>query len=87
MWLLIMKIKSILIAEDLIIFLEKRKLWNQYKKVKKLLLDWYIKSVKFKLREPKKDKIYYFRINKQYRVFWKLEGNVFKIVDINDHQN
>jgi hypothetical protein len=43
------------------------------------------KQADFKLRQPKKDWIYYFRINKQYRGFWVIEWKIFKITDINDH--
>jgi len=81
-----MKIDEVLIAEDLINFLEKRNLWKQYKKSKQFLLEWHFKSVDFKIREPKKNKIYYFRINRQYRAFCKLEWNLLKVFDINDHQ-
>ena len=80
-------IEKILIAEDLIDFLEKRNLWNQYKKCKNYLLNWFLNKVRFKLRQPKKDWIYYFRINKQYRALAKLEWKVLKVFDIDNHQN
>ena len=82
-----LKLEQVLIAEDLIDFLEKRWLEKQYQKAKTFLLKWYFSLIKFKLRQPKQDKIYSFRINKQYRVFWIIEWNVFKVVDVNDHQN
>jgi len=82
-----MNFEKILIAEDLIDFLEKRGLWKQYKKVKNFLLEWHFSLIKFKLRKPKHDKIYSFRINDKYRVFWKVEWDLFKVVDISDHQN
>ena len=80
-------INKILIAEDLINFIEKRKLDNQYKKAKNYILKWLFRQVNLKLREPKRDKIYYFRINKQYRAICKIEWDILKIFDIDNHQN
>ena len=80
-------IDKILISSDLINFIEKRNLANQYKKAKSYILKWFFKQVDLKLREPKKNKIYYFRLNKQYRAICKLEWNILKIFDIDDHQN
>ena len=80
-------INKILIAEDLIDFIEKRKLDNQYKKAKNYILKWLFRQVNLKLREPKRDKIYYFRINKQYRAICKIEWDILKIFDIDNHQN
>lgn len=81
-----MIIEKVLISNDLIDFLEKRNLWKQYKKVKQFLLDWHFKSAKFKIREPKKDRNFYFRINKQYRAFCKFEWGTLKVFDIYNHQ-
>jgi len=80
-------IKKVLISDDLINFLEKRFLVSQYKKAKTFILNWFYKNVDLKLREPKKDKIYYFRINKQFRALAKLDWEVLKIFDIDNHQN
>lgn len=80
-------IKKVLIAEDLIDYLEKRNLSKQYKKAKKYLLNWLYKKIQFKLKRPKENRVYYFRINKQYRAFCLLEWSTLKIFDINDHQN
>lgn len=80
-------INKVLISDDLIGFLEKRNLVNQYKKTKEYILKWYFKQVDLKLREPKKDKIYYFRLNKQYKAICKIEWEILKIFDIDNHQN
>lgn len=79
-------IKTILISDDLINYLKSRKLENQYQKSKEYVLDWNLKRVNFKLREPKKNWIYYFRINKQYRALAVLDNEILKIFDIDDHQ-
>lgn len=68
-------------------FLEKRNLWVQYKKAKKYILLWKLKNVDFRLREPKKEKVYYFKINNQFRAWWKLDWNIFKIRKIDNHQD
>ncbi len=80
-------IKQVLISDDLIDFFEKRNLEKQYKKSKSYLLEWHYKQIRFKLRQPKKDWIYYFRINKQFRALCKLEWEILKIFDIDNHQN
>lgn len=50
-------------------FLIQRRLNKQYKKAKQYVLDGHFSHVNFKLREPKNDDVYYFRINKQYRAW------------------
>jgi len=79
-------IKKVLISDDLIDFLQKRFLVAQYKKAKNFILNWYYKNVNLKIREPKKTKIYYFRINKQFRALAKLEWDILKVFDIDNHQ-
>ncbi len=66
-------IEKIYLSDDLIDYLKKRKLEKQYKKTKKYILEGNYKQVQLKLKEPKKDKIYYFRINKQFRAICKLD--------------
>lgn len=80
-------IEKVLISSNLIEYLEKGNLWDQYKKTKNYLLSWNYRQIDFKLREPKRNKIYYFRINKQYRAYCKFDWNNLNIFDINDHQN
>ena len=78
-----------IIIEDIevVSYLKKRNLLKQYKKAKKFLLLWMYAQVDFWIREPKKDNIYYFRINKQYRAYCVIENNELRIFEINNHQN
>lgn len=82
-----MNIKKILIDTKTIEYLEKRNLWKQFKKAKNLLLNWYFKSVDFKLKKPKEARVYYFRINKQFRAIGFVENNIFKVKSIDNHQD
>jgi len=79
--------KEIYINEDIIKYLEKRQLIKQYEKVEKFLKKWNFRQVDLRLREPKKDKIYYFKINKQFRLWCKIEWNKIFIFEIDNHQN
>ncbi len=54
-------------------YIEKRGLKNQYQKSCKFILEGYLKNVDLKLREPKSQEIWYFRINKQYRALCKIQ--------------
>ena len=65
----------------------KRNLLTQYKKSKDLLLRWIHWKTDFKLREPKKDWVYSFRINKQFRAFSYLKNNDLIVYKIDNHQN
>jgi len=69
----------------IISYLSKRNLLDQYKKAKKLIIEWVSQSLK--IREPKSDKIYYFRINKQYRAFCKYKEWFLIVFRIDNHQN
>ncbi|MDQ7022203.1 MAG: hypothetical protein Q9M97_01480 [Candidatus Gracilibacteria bacterium] len=71
-------IEKVLISDDLINFLERRNLDKQYKKAKNYLLDGYFEKIRFKLKEPKKDGIYYFRINIQFRALCEIRMKYFK---------
>jgi len=64
---------------------KKYQLVKQFKKAISYIENWDFKTVKFKLREPKSEKVWYFRINKQYRAWCKIIDNVLYIFDINDH--
>ena len=82
-----MKIEKIYESEEVLEYLQKRNLVKQYKKAKNYILLWYFQNVDFKLREPKEDQIYYFRINKQFRVHRFIESNQFYVLEIDNHQN
>jgi len=68
-------------------FLSRRWLTQQYKKAKQYILSWHIQQVHLKLRKPKTDGIYYFRINKQFRALCLIDGTTLKVFDIDNHQN
>ena len=83
-------IKKIIELNWILEYLEKRNLVNQYKKSKNYLLLWYTEKVLFKKRKPYTSKIYQFRINNKYRVFWYFDTNnnsIFRIIEISDHQD
>lgn len=67
-------------------YLNKRWILNQYKKSKNNILSWNYSWNKIWLKEPKKDLVVYFRINKQFRALYKLEGNSLIVFEIDNHQ-
>lgn len=66
-------------------FLEKRNLLSQYKKAKQKILDGNFRELK--LRKPKENAVWYFRINKQFRAYGHFEWNTLVIYKIDNHQN
>ena len=81
-----MRINFIEEEDKILSFLLSRWLLKQYQKSKKLLLWWYMHQVNFKIREPKKDQIYYFRINKQFRAWCYFEWDKLVVFRIDNHQ-
>jgi len=82
-----LKINNIFETKWVLDFLEKRNLIRQYKKSKNYILAWIYWKTDLKLREPKKKWEYSFRINKQFRAFWKLDNWDLIIFIIDNHQN
>lgn len=82
------KIKNILESKDVVDFLLKRNLLDQYKKSKYYIINWILAKTDFKIRQPKSEWIWSFRINDQFRAFWRIdiEWNLI-IYDIDNHQN
>ncbi len=78
---------DVVISKKLLKFLDSRNLTKQYLKACNYICDWFFELSDFKLREPKKEKIYYFRINKQFRAYAELEWDVLIIKEINNHQD
>jgi len=76
------------IIEDkkIILFLKRRNLVLQYLKCKKLLRKNFLKMVDFKIRKPKSNNIYSFRINKKFRALGIFEQGDFRVFRIDDHQ-
>jgi hypothetical protein len=66
-------ISQIKISPKALEYLKKRGLEKQYLKTKNYILDGYGRNTQIKIREPKKDKIWYFRINDQFRAICELD--------------
>lgn len=81
-----LKIKNIYEKEYIFDELVKRNLLKQYKKSKNYIISWFHWKTDFKLREPQKDWIYSFRINKQFRAFCYFENDSFIVYKIYNHQ-
>jgi len=78
---------KIFITKKVEIYLGKRNLHKKFKKCLLDLKDGNLKKVDFKKRKPKSDNIFQFRIDKKFRAFGYLQGEVFFIFSISDHQN
>ena len=81
---------EIIERKDVVEYLEKRGLSIQYKKTKGHILN--LKNIfdKLKKRKPKKEGVYQFKINKQYRAFCYFDENnknTLVVFEINNHQN
>ena len=81
-----MYIQKIIERKDIVTYLEKRNLLEKYKKVKKFVLNGDFKLVDLKKRKPKKDEIWHFRIDKQFRALCYFEDNILMVFDIDNHQ-
>jgi hypothetical protein len=72
-------------------YIFSRNLDKQYRKVKGLLKDWNFRNIDFKLRQPKRLKVYQFKINNKYRWYWifretEMFWKIFLVTEISDHQ-
>ena len=80
-----MQIDNIIEKKEILEFLVSKNLLTQYKKCKSYLYAGVLKSIDFKIHKQKKNKIYYFRINKQYRALCIIENNELRVFNIDDH--
>lgn len=80
------KISQVLITPEALDYLIKRQLEKQYQKAKIFIIAWHFANVDLKIREPKEDRIWYFRINKQYRALCELDGETLYVLAIDNHQ-
>ena len=71
--------------ERIVKYLSKRRILPQYNNAKQKIILWVSRDLK--LREPKSQKIYYFRINKQFRAYGILKWNILIVFKIDNHQN
>lgn len=69
-----------------IAYLKSRHLEKPYRKAKKFLEKDQLKMVSFKIRQPKSDGVYYFRITKKYRAIGHFIDDIFVVATISDHQ-
>lgn len=79
-------INKVVITPEALEYLRKRKLEKQYQKAKLFILWGYFQNVDLKIREPKEDRIWYFRINRQFRALCELEWDILYILAIDNHQ-
>ena len=68
-------------------YIIERGLLGQYKNAKMKILNGKWSGVFLKKREPKKDDIWYFRINKQFRALCTVEGTHLMVIEINNQQS
>lgn len=80
-----LKIQSICETKEVIESLKKKWLLRQYKKSKIFILGNSSWKIDFKLRKPKDKWVWSFRINKQYRAFWRLDWNDLIVYKVYDH--
>jgi len=81
------KVNNIYELKGVYDFLVKRNLLNQYKKSKLYILAWIYWNTDFKLRKPKEKWEWSFRINKQFRAFWRYDNENLIIYIIDNHQS
>lgn len=82
-----MRVKNILERGDILLELEKKNLLAKYKKAKNFILEDHSKLVDLKKRKPKKDEVWQFRIDRQFRAYCYFEKYTLIVFHINNHQN
>lgn len=80
------KIENIYEEDYIQEYLEKRNLFNQYKKSKNNIIEGIYSWNKLWFKEPKQEWIIYFRINKQFRALCRKVENTLIVFDIDNHQ-
>ena len=82
------EIPKVFEKKNVLPYLQKRGLLEQYKKAKRYLLEGNLIQVRFKERNPRGSGIWYFRINRQFRALgvFDTEGNLI-IFAVGNHQN
>lgn len=82
-----MRVKNILERGDILLELEKKNLLAKYKKAKNFILEDHSKLVDLKKRKPKKDEVWQFRIDRQFRAYCYFEKGALIVFHIDNHQN
>jgi len=72
--------------EGVIDYIKKKRLEKPYLKAKKYMALGYLQTVDLRKRKPKKEGIFYFKINKKYRAIGYIENGNFIVTEISDHQ-
>lgn len=72
--------------KDVYSYLEKHQLIESYYKIKKLLLQGNFSTIQLKLRKPKTNRIFQFRLTKKYRCYCIIKDTTCTIFKIDDHQ-
>lgn len=67
-------------------YLSVRNLEKAYLKATRKFLVGDAKSIDLKIRKPKSDENFQFRINHQFRAIGFFEKNIFKVFKIDNHQ-
>ena len=81
-----MQIKKVRVSTKVHKRVQKRGLEKQLGKAIKYILIWDLKTPSLKIRQPKSDGIFYFRINKQFRAICEIEKETLTILSISNHQ-
>lgn len=81
-----MQITNIIESKEVAQYLKKRGLLKQYKKAKTYLLLGNFQQIDFKKRKPKKDQIWYFRINQQFRALCYFTNDKLVVFEVDNHQ-
>ena len=68
-------------------YLKKRQIVKPYLKAKKYLEADQYEIVDFKIRKPKSEEAYQFRITRKFRAFGHFVGDTFVVASISDHQD
>ena len=72
--------------EGVVDYIKKRNLAAVYLKAKKYIEMGFYKNVDLRKRNPKKEGVFYFKIDKKYRALGYIENKTFIVTEISDHQ-
>jgi len=77
---------KVLEEEGVVDYIKKRKLVPAYLKAKKYIEMGFYKNVDLRKRKPKKEGVFYFKIDKKYRALGYIENKTLIVTEISDHQ-
>ncbi len=79
-------IEKVFVKPEILKYAKKRNILSALKKSIEKIKTGNAYSLQLKLRKPKSDQIWQFRINKKYRVLGIIDEEDFIIYKISDHQ-